>query len=339
MKCEAFPLNLLALILLLVMCFPCPTSAAPLPSTTDPAKADADFAIQGEYTGKVQGKDAEKTLAVHVIALGGGKFHGLGYVGGLPGDGWDGKEPEEIDSTTVDGASTFKGKHATGTIKDGAMTVANLDGKTIGQLKRVVRTSPTLGEKPPQGAQVLFDGKSTDGWVSARAKNIDAKMTPDGLLMQGANSRKLLAKHKLHIEFMLPYMPTARGQARGNSGAYLQGRYEVQMLDSFGLKGMDNECGGIYKIARPKVNMCYPPLSWQTYDIDFVPAEFAAHGKKLKNARITVRHNGVVIHENQELPHPTAAAPNTTDDAQPGYLHLQDHGNDVRYRNIWVVEE
>ena len=328
------------LTMLLIFNLSCVVSAAPpVPSTTDAAKADADFAIQGEYTGKVQGKDGDKTLAVQVIALGGGKFHGVGYVGGLPGDGWDGKEAEEVDSTTVDGAVTFKGKHATGTIKDGAMTITTPNGKTIGQLKHVVRTSPTLGEKPPKGALVLFDGKSTDGWVSAKARNIDAKMTPDGLLMQGANTRKLLAKHKLHIEFMLPYMPTARGQARGNSGAYLQGRYEVQMLDSFGLKGLDNECGGIYQIAKPKVNMCYPPLSWQTYDIDFVPAEFASHGKKLKNARITVRHNGVVIHDNLELPRPTLASPNRTEDAQPGFLHLQDHGNDVRYRNIWVVEE
>jgi len=314
-------------------------TAAPLTSATDPAKADVDFAIQGEYTGKVQGKDREKTLAAQIIALGNGKFQAVGYVGGLPGDGWDGKEPETVEAIAADGSVTFKGKYATGTIKDGSMTITNLDGKEIGKLERVVRKSPTLGQQPPQGAVILFDGKSTDGWVSARAKNIDARMTPDGLLMQGANTRKLFGKHKLHIEFMLPYMPAARGQARGNSGAYLQGRYEVQMLDSFGLKGMDNECGGIYKVARPKVNMCFPPLSWQTYDIDFTPAEFAEHGKKLKNARITVRHNGVIIHEDQELPGLTAAAPNGKEDAQPGILHLQDHGNDVRYRNIWVVEE
>ena len=140
------------LTMLLIFNLSCVVSAAPpVPSTTDAAKADADFAIQGEYTGKVQGKDGDKTLAVQVIALGGGKFHGVGYVGGLPGDGWDGKEAEEVDSTTVDGAVTFKGKHATGTIKDGAMTITTPNGKTIGQLKHVVRTSPTLGEKPPKG--------------------------------------------------------------------------------------------------------------------------------------------------------------------------------------------
>lgn len=322
-------------------------TAAPLASTTDPAKADADFGVQGEYSGKVQGKDGEKKLGVQVIALGEGKFRAVGYSGGLPGDGWDGKAPEEVEATKDGNKVTFKGKHATGTVAYGspeqsgvhAMDVVDPDGKGIGSLLHVMRQSPTLGAKPPKGALVLFDGSSTDGWVSAKGNKGDARKTPDGLLMQGANTRHLFGKHKLHIEFMLPYMPTARGQARGNSGAYLQGRYEVQMLDSFGLKGMDNECGGIYELGKPKVNMCYPPLSWQTYDIDFTPAEFAAHGKKLKNAKITVRHNGVVIHENLDLPRPTRASPIGKEDAQPGYLHLQDHGNDVRYRNIWAVEE
>jgi hypothetical protein len=134
---------------------------------------------------------------------------------------------------------------------------------------------------------------------------------------------------------MLPYMPEARGQGRGNSGLYLQGRYEVQMLDSFGLEGKDNECGGLYKIAAPKVNMCLPPLTWQTYDVDFAAAKFDSEGKKTVNAMITVRHNGVVIHEDQELPDATHAAPNKEEN-KPGPVYLQNHGNPVRYRNIWV---
>ncbi len=142
----------------------------------------------------------------------------------------------------------------------------------------------------------------------------------------------------MHLEFKLPYMPAARGQARGNSGCYLQGRYEVQILDSFGLEGKNNECGGIYEIKDPDVNMCLPPLAWQTYDIDYTAARYDASGGKTANARITVSHNGVVIHDNVELPRATRAAP-VKEGPEPGPIYLQDHGNPVRFRNIWVVEK
>ncbi len=113
-------------------------------------------------------------------------------------------------------------------------------------------------------------------------------MTDDGLLIAGATSKQKFGDCQLHVEFLLPFMPASRGQARGNSGCYLQGRYEVQMLDSFGLAGEDNECGGIYGIRAPDTNMCFPPLSWQTYDIDYTAAKYE-DGKKVKNATITVR--------------------------------------------------
>ena len=133
-------------------------------------------------------------------------------------------------------------------------------------------------------------------------------MSEDKLLMQGANSVKRFQSHKLHVEFRTPFQPKARGQGRGNSGCYLQARYEVQMLDSFGLTGHHNECGGIYSIKPPDVNMALPPLSWQTYDIEFTAAKFK-DGKKVANARITVLHNGVKIHDNVELPKRTTASP------------------------------
>jgi hypothetical protein len=110
------------------------------------------------------------------------------------------------------------------------------------------------------------------------------------------------------------------------------------MLDSFGLKGEQNECGGVYGIAAPKLNMCYPPLQWQTYDVDFTAAKFDKAGKKTQNAKMTVRHNGIVIHENLELPKSTTASP-LKEGAESGFIHLQNHGNAVRYRNIWVVEK
>jgi len=141
----------------------------------------------------------------------------------------------------------------------------------------------------------------------------------------------------LHVEFLLPFMPTATGQARGNSGCYLQGRYEVQMLDSFGLAGEDNECGALYEIKAPDVNMCFPPLSWQTYDIDYTAARYEGD-KKAKNATITVKHNGQVIQQDVELPRATRAAP-VAEGPEAGPVYLQDHGNPVRYRNIWLVEK
>jgi hypothetical protein len=140
-----------------------------------------------------------------------------------------------------------------------------------------------------------------------------------------------------HIEFLLPYMPEARGQGRGNSGCYFQGRYEVQMLDSFGLEGADNECGGLYKISKPALNMCYPPLSWQTYDFDFNAAQYDGD-KKVKDATLTILHNGVEIQKDVKLPSDTTAAPNK-EGPGPGPIFLQNHGNPVRYRNIWVVEK
>ena len=111
----------------------------------------------------------------------------------------------------------------------------------------------------------------------------------------------------------------------------------MQILDSFGLESRDDDCGGIYKVGRPAVNMCLPPLSWQTYDVDFTAAEFK-DGKKAKNARMTVRHNGVEIHKDIEIPFATTAAPGR-EGPGPGPIYLQNHGNPVRFRNIWVVEK
>jgi hypothetical protein len=157
------------------------------------------------------------------------------------------------------------------------------------------------------------------------------------LLAAGCKSKKKFGDYTLHCEFILPFKPLGRGQGRGNSGVYMQDRYEVQVLDSFGLAGENNECGGVYTKARPSVNMCFPPLVWQTYDIDFRAAKFDAQGKKVKNANLTVRHNGVLIHDQLEIDGPTGGGQPET--AEPGAIQLQGHGNPVFYRNVWIAEK
>jgi len=270
-------------------------------ATPEEAAQDPDFALQGEYQKQAQGLQA--------IALGDGEFRVVIYQGGLPGAGWNGKTKRNLD-----------------------LDADSLKDLTEGY-KKVDRKSSTLGMKPPQKAVVLFDG--TDESLQQHWKP-GAKKTDDGLLMQGCTSTDTFADFSIHLEFRLPYMPVARGQARGNSGLYYQGRYETQMLDSFGLAGKHNECGGIYSIKNPDLNMCFPPLSWQTYDADFKAARYDDNGKKIENARITVRLNGVIVHNDVELPKSTTAAP-VKEGPEQGPIYLQNHGNPVRYRNIWVV--
>lgn len=264
--------------------------AAPKPKAyTDPAQTDDDFAIQGEYTGQLDGK----SYGVQIWAQGGGKFEAVSYQGGLPGAGWDGDREKVTKTTGLRGEGE---KTAIFSVKDGTLKaevtgqnilVSNTDGVRVMELNRTDRSSPTLGAQPPENAVVLFDGKGVNRFPNSR---VDESI---GALMEGITSEDTFGDCSLHVEFLLPYMPDARGQGRGNSGLYLQGRYEVQMLDSFALDGKDNECGGLYKIAAPKLNLCLPPLAWQTYDVDFTAAKYDAASQKTANARITVKHNGV----------------------------------------------
>lgn len=293
------------------------------------AEADTDFNFQGEYSGIVDINGVKVRHGAQIIALGNGKFQGVGYPGGLPGDGFIGGEKLTGTAELKGDQVEFDSDEARVILKDGVIQITTLNGDPVGELKKVHRESPTLGAKPPEGAVVLFDGSSADKFENGR-------LTAEGLLMQGTTSKDKFQSGKLHLEFLLSYMPTARGQGRANSGCYLQGRYEVQILDSFGLEGKNNECGGIYSIKDPSVNMCFPPLSWQTYDIDFTAAKYDDTGKKLADASMTVRHNGVVVHQNVALPKTTTAAP-VKEGPEPGPIYLQDHGNPIRFRNIWFV--
>lgn len=287
----------------------------------DPNNAGPDYKTQGEYVGKI----GDEKMGAQVVALGDGKFDLYLLTGGLPGAGWTRKDARE----KFTGTNEFKLKNGTAKIADGKIEVKDQDDKVIGTLERTVRKSPTLGAKPPKGAKVLFDGTST-----AAFKN--GKMTEDKLLNASVETVDKFGDFTLHVEFRPPFKPKARGQGRGNSGVYIQNRYECQVLDSFGLDGKDNECGGIYQVSEPIVNMCLPPLQWQTYDIDFTAAKYDGD-KKVKNARVTIKHNGVVIHDDLELPKQTPGK-HKEGPSKDG-LYLQGHGNPVVYQNIWIVEK
>lgn len=296
-------------------------AAEPIPTYTDAASGGQDFADQGEYKNDWGG--------AQVIALGDGQFRMVTYPGGLPGSGWNATSKTEIPGKRVQDQIVFTGEnqyHAE--LKAGRITIHTSSGGPY-VMEKTERKSPTLGATPPAGAVVLFDGSSADAWEGG---HMDARK----LLAAGCKSRQSFGSFTAHVEFLLPFKPLGRGQDRANSGVYVQDRYEIQVLDSFGLKGENNECGGIYTQAKPAVNMCLPPLSWQTYDIDFTQAQYDASGAKTKNAVLTLKHNGVLIQDHLELKSNTPGN-GKKEDATPGPFQLQGHGNPVYYRNIWVV--
>lgn len=311
-----------------------------------------DYKYQGEYKGEGFG--------CQVIALDKGRFQAVVYPGGLPGDGWDGKNKILMDGKLTNEKVVFtppKGKReykargfekfsATskfppvgqrnfgGTLEKDTLAMETDDGKSP-KLKKVKRESKTLRQKPPTGAVVLFDGSSKDEWIGGRLDEKAKVLNTDG---DDIRTKKKFNDYTIHLEFMTPFMPGERDQARGNSGFYQVDSYEVQVLDSFGLEGKMNECGGIYQFRDSRVNMCYPPLTWQTYDVEFTNAQ-VKDGKLVKKARITVKLNGVTIHDDFELPSPNGGGRDNKEEGTPGPIKLQGHGNPVQYRNIWLVEK
>ena len=299
----------------------------------DPAEAakDPDFAIQGEYVGEgdLPGELSGR-VGAQVVARGDGKFEVYVLKGGLPGDGWKRKDLRiRVEGQREGDAVVFKGQGLSGKMAEGKMTITGEKGKAT--LARVERKSPTLGEKPPAGAVVLYDGNGVEHFEKG------AHVSDDKNLISGTTTVDTFNNYQLHLELRLSWMPFAGGQGRSNSGVYIHDCYEIQVLDSFGLEGANNECGGFYSIKEPDVNLCFPPLVWQTYDVDFTAPKYDADGKKTSNARITLKHNGVVIHDNLELPKGTPGR--RPEGPGPRPIHLQGHGNKVEYRNLWVVEK
>lgn len=305
--------------------------------------ADTGDSFMGDWVGTRRGDDGSTTeFVAQVLALGDNAYR-MNIL-----DAFDmGLEPTTVLDATLDGGKvTFAGVAGHDAQGEGVFEGTTLKGRYRGEgagsfeMNRVIRLSPSVGQKPLKGAVVLFDGNDTEEWQHPGKDGPITWPIIDGAMQVAKGNVVTKGKfrdYKLHLEFRTPYMPTQRGQGRGNSGVYLAGRYEIQVLDSYGLEGLDNECGGIYRVARPRVNACAPPGQWQTYDIAFRAPRSDNNQKKTDNARLTVIHNGVTIHDKIELPGPTGGALDG-DELQPGGIYLQDHGNPVQYRNIWVVE-
>ncbi|QDT08214.1 3-keto-disaccharide hydrolase [Planctomycetes bacterium K23_9] len=273
------------------------------------------FAFLGEYV--------RDNLAIQVVPAE-GKYYLSIYKGGLPGDGWD---RSKIGHEWI-----------------GADAIEN----RLAGFVKVDRSSELDFTSPPKDALVLFDGTTMEHWKFG-------KMT-DGILQAGAATKRTFKDFKLHFECMTPLKPSLplSHPGRGNSGVFALGAYEVQVMDTFGLdpstdawnetdtkiiKKPATWCGSIYGIRPPSINVCLPPLVWQTFDVEFTTARFDG-GKKISDAVMTIHQNGVLVQDQVKLPEGTGGGPQGPRPEVPeGPIYVQKHGNPVQYRNIWIVEK
>lgn len=292
------------------------TAPPPTPTWTDAALASDEhpgFDFLGEY---VRGETAIQVVPCE------GRFYLSIYEGGLPGNGWNG------------GAILHE------------WVGADAIGKRLKGFKKLDRSLKLDFPKPPEGALVLFDGTNLQEWAGGKIEN--------GLLQVGTKSKRSFKDFRLHIEFMVPYKPELplSHPDRGNSGIFALGAYEVQVADTFGLdpsadawkeikliKKPSTWCGSVYGLNEPKVNMCFPPLVWQSFDIEFTAARFDGD-RKISSARISVWQNGVQIHDDFVLPEGTGGGPAGPRPEKPrGPILIQNHHNPTQYRNVWVIEK
>lgn len=330
-----------------------------MPPTNNPPAAD--YEAQGEYVGTIQGG---AKLGAWLVSRGSGKFDVVILPGGLldltkaatgrvdPNGGWDGKTRYSATNITLSG-TTFNATIAGGgtsyvlTSITGTGINRVLNGTAGGSAFALARKtgdlgiggdrhSPTTGLRPEgkpwsTGFQSWFvDGtKATNAEATAdlaKWKNRDngVQLKYGNFLYRGIQSAASHGSCFLHIEMRNPFMPTATGQSRGNSGIYLRGMHEQQVLDSFGSTGLPDDFGAVYKVKVPNVNAALPPLTWQTYDIYYT----AGTGT---NGTFTTYANGVLVQEGTPVSVITEAGFNGTT------LYLQNHGNEVIYNNIWMI--
>jgi len=201
---------------------------------------------------------------------------------------------------------------------------------------------------PPKGAIVLFDGTDFSHWTDQSGGPVKWRIVGDAMEVVpqtaedfagrkpkkvGIQTKRKFQDFKMHVEFLIP-----PGE-KDNSGVYLQRRYEIQIVDSYAGRDHPNNCGAIYKQKQPDVNASRKPGQWQSYDITFRGARFAQKGgrlEKVENARVTVYHNGVLIHDNVEILDKTGNG--DEEGPEPSPTLLQDHGSKTRFRNVWILD-
>lgn len=325
----------------IVFCTAVAQAAAGAQQPAAPALEEAT--VQGLYEGVLtQDGNAEK-IEARLVACGKGTYK---LFIRQPLEVKQQRIKAELDGKAEGDSISFSGKTPAGAwaavyrqgVLSGAGTLEGSSSQGKFELRRVVRNSPTLGAKPPEGAIILLDGKNFDAMTKGRLRDGSEqqwKVGADGgvLIPKGGMRTKaqFAGSFKLHVEFKCPLRPEARDQGRGNSGVYLPNGDEIQVLDSFGMttyKG--GGCGGLYAYKDPDAFDQFslasaPPLQWQTFDIEYHVQQ--KDGKPIGKPRVTVWHNGIKIHDNVELNHP----------ARVGGIFFQDHGNPVEYRNIWLL--
>ena len=329
-----------------------------------------DFVLQGEYVGTVDGQHAGLQLAAlgngqFQFILYPGGLPGDGWrVGTIRMFGTGVVEGDEIALTTErilsidtvypvqEAIKTTRYRFQIEPLKTEELsgpqcTLERTERGVIPLLsfKKIYRQSPTLGLASPKDAYVIFDGTNVDEFeevptgptAPAGPPRVNRKR-PDGVTLWAGSITKPKDKWwerpmTIHVEFLNTYRPYNREQARSNSGVFIAETYEVQILDSFGLESTKWDCGALYSSREVDVNVCYPPLVWQTFDIDLIPPKFQ-DGKKVAHSIWTMKFNGVVVHDRYEMVNKTPAYKEEI--PEPRGTYFQPHENRVQFRNIWV---
>lgn len=291
------------------------------------------FAIQGEYEGWMKIGNCRQPYALQVVGVGAKKLKATLLIGRLPGRGtYEFQSAQFTGVIGEDGDLLLKSEGGIELHHDAQQQAFLQHGSGPGQylarFDRVQRTSSTMGLKAPSNAVKLF--------VETPSGLVNPRVDSENHLMVGTVTDFPVQSFQLHLEFKIPYQPNKSQQGRGNSGVYIQRRYEIQILDSFGEPNEFNYCGSLYRQRPASLLMSYPPEQWQTYDIWFTPARWSGD-QKIANARLTVLHNGVKIHDNVSIKTKTGAGQKEGPNPLP--ILFQDHGDPVKFRNVWLVHQ